>query len=103
VRDLRDEPDILVVGGAATAGQALARGVPAVRPQAAVLDVRLPAGLGGVVSRRRSSPARSRTRRAANAAERAAADGAGDHGAGHRIAWADAQRSRSLPLRHAVA
>ncbi|MFF4505036.1 response regulator [Streptomyces sp. NPDC001401] len=46
VRDLLDdEPDITVVGEASTAAQALVR-VPALRPQVAVLDVRLPDGDG---------------------------------------------------------
>ncbi|MFE9255280.1 response regulator [Streptomyces sp. NPDC006879] len=49
--DLLDaEPDIEVVGEAATAQQALARG-PALRPQVAVLDVRLPDGDGITVCR----------------------------------------------------
>ncbi|GLW50367.1 DNA-binding response regulator [Streptomyces sp. NBRC 14336] len=47
---LNDEPDISVVGEAATAEQALAR-VPALRPQVAVLDVRLPDGDGVSVCR----------------------------------------------------
>ncbi|MCZ9346510.1 response regulator transcription factor [Streptomyces sp. TRM76130] len=42
---LDDEPDITVVGEAATVEQALVR-VPALRPQVAVLDVRLPDGDG---------------------------------------------------------
>ncbi|MGW2634642.1 response regulator, partial [Streptomyces chattanoogensis] len=42
---LEDEPDITVVGEAATAEQARVR-VPALRPQVAVLDVRLPDGDG---------------------------------------------------------
>ncbi|GAA3310414.1 response regulator [Streptomyces cinereospinus] len=51
VRDLLDdEPDITVVGEAATAEQALAR-VPALRPRVAVLDVRLPDGDGVTVCR----------------------------------------------------
>ncbi|WP_406864095.1 response regulator transcription factor [Streptomyces sp. HUAS MG47] len=51
VRDLLDdEPDITVVGEAATAEQALVR-VPALRPQVAVLDVRLPDGDGVTVCR----------------------------------------------------
>ncbi|MBX9392416.1 response regulator transcription factor [Streptomyces sp. TRM72054] len=47
---LDDEPDITVVGEAATAEQALVR-VPALRPQVAVLDVRLPNGDGVSVCR----------------------------------------------------
>ncbi|MFI9152449.1 response regulator [Streptomyces sp. NPDC053367] len=47
---LNDEPDITVVGEAATVEQALAR-VPALRPQVAVLDVRLPDGDGVTVCR----------------------------------------------------
>ncbi|MFF9624636.1 response regulator [Streptomyces griseosporeus] len=47
---LNDEPDISVVGEAATVAQALAR-VPALRPQVAVLDVRLPDGDGVTVCR----------------------------------------------------
>ncbi|KAF5990747.1 response regulator transcription factor [Streptomyces sp. WAC00263] len=47
---LDDEPDITVVGEAATAEQALVR-VPALRPQVAVLDVRLPDGNGVTVCR----------------------------------------------------
>ncbi|WP_129305299.1 response regulator transcription factor [Streptomyces sp. L2] len=51
VRDLLDdEPDISVVGEAGTAQQALVR-VPALRPQVAVLDVRLPDGDGVTVCR----------------------------------------------------
>ncbi|MEU2231636.1 response regulator [Streptomyces vietnamensis] len=45
-----DEPDMEVVGEAATAEQALARG-PALRPDVAVLDVRLPDGDGISVCR----------------------------------------------------
>ncbi|MFC9819587.1 response regulator [Streptomyces erythrochromogenes] len=49
--DLLDaEPDIEVVGEASTAEQALARG-PALRPDVAVLDVRLPDGDGITVCR----------------------------------------------------
>ncbi|MEU5095631.1 response regulator transcription factor [Streptomyces sp. NPDC020996] len=47
---LNDEPDISVVGEAATAEQALVR-VPALRPDVAVLDVRLPDGDGVSVCR----------------------------------------------------
>ncbi|CAM5276250.1 response regulator [Streptomyces canus] len=47
---LNDEPDITVVGEAATVEQALIR-VPALRPQVAVLDVRLPDGDGMTVCR----------------------------------------------------
>ncbi|MBX9365793.1 response regulator [Streptomyces massasporeus] len=51
VRDLlNEEPDITVVGEAGTAEQALVR-VPALRPQVAVLDVRLPDGDGVTVCR----------------------------------------------------
>ncbi|MFF9915573.1 response regulator [Streptomyces sp. NPDC013457] len=51
LRDLLDdEPDMEVVGEASTAGQALARG-PALRPDVAVLDVRLPDGNGIAVCR----------------------------------------------------
>ncbi|MER7950588.1 response regulator transcription factor [Streptomyces sp. NPDC096079] len=51
LRDLiDDEPDLEVVGEAATAGQAVARG-PALRPDVAVLDVRLPDGDGVSVCR----------------------------------------------------
>ncbi|KPI30574.1 response regulator [Streptomyces sp. NPDC054950] len=51
VRDLlNDEADIDVVGEAGTAEQALVR-VPALRPQVAVLDVRLPDGDGVTVCR----------------------------------------------------
>lgn len=51
LRDLiHDEPDMEVVGEAATATQALARG-PALRPDVAVLDVRLPDGDGISVCR----------------------------------------------------
>lgn len=53
-RGLRDllgaEPDMEVVGEAATAAQALARG-PALRPDVAVLDVRLPDGDGITICR----------------------------------------------------
>ncbi|MFC7614655.1 response regulator [Actinokineospora soli] len=47
---LEAEADIDVVGEAATAAQALAR-VPALRPQVAILDVRLPDGEGVTVCR----------------------------------------------------
>ncbi|MFD0367985.1 response regulator [Streptomyces sp. NPDC127114] len=51
IRDLiNDEPDLEVVGEASTAEQALARG-PALRPDVAVLDVRLPDGDGISVCR----------------------------------------------------
>ncbi|GGX40903.1 DNA-binding response regulator [Streptomyces chryseus] len=51
VHDLLDaEADLTVVGEASTAEQALAR-VPALRPQVAVLDVRLPDGDGVSVCR----------------------------------------------------
>ncbi|MGQ4417391.1 response regulator [Streptomyces sp. SAS_269] len=51
VRDLlTDEPDIEVIGEAGTVEQALVR-VPALRPQVAVLDVRLPDGDGVSVCR----------------------------------------------------
>ncbi|WP_405015796.1 response regulator transcription factor [Kitasatospora sp. NBC_00070] len=51
VHDLLDaEPDLLVVGEAATAEQAIAR-VPALRPDVAVLDMRLPDGDGVTVCR----------------------------------------------------
>jgi DNA-binding NarL/FixJ family response regulator len=51
VRDLLEaEPDIRVVGEAGTAESALAR-IPAVRPNVAVLDVRLPDGDGVTVCR----------------------------------------------------
>ncbi|TCO62247.1 response regulator receiver domain-containing protein [Actinocrispum wychmicini] len=42
---LADEPDIEVTGEAGTAAQALAR-IPALRPDVAILDVRLPDGEG---------------------------------------------------------
>ena len=56
VRDLLDaETDIDVVGEAGTAVDALAR-VPALRPDVAVLDVRLPDGDGVTVCRELRSP-----------------------------------------------
>ncbi len=51
VRDLLEaEPDIRVIGEAGTASSALAR-IPALRPDVAVLDVRLPDGDGVSVCR----------------------------------------------------
>ncbi|MCZ4124852.1 MULTISPECIES: response regulator [Streptomyces] len=51
VRDLlNDEPDITVIGEAGTVEHALIR-IPALRPQVAVLDVRLPDGDGVTVCR----------------------------------------------------
>lgn len=51
VRDLLEaEPDITVVGEAGTAQSALAR-IPALRPDVAILDVRLPDGDGVSVCR----------------------------------------------------
>src|SRR5256714_13963909 len=47
---LAAEPDLEVVGEASTAAEAMAR-VPAVRPDVAVLDVRLPDGDGVSVCR----------------------------------------------------
>jgi two-component system, NarL family, response regulator DevR len=47
---LEDEPDIRVIGEASTAAAALAR-IPALRPDVAVLDVRLPDGDGVSVCR----------------------------------------------------
>src|SRR6202142_1613686 len=51
VRDLLEaEPDIEVIGEAGTAASALAR-IPALRPDVAILDVRLPDGDGASVCR----------------------------------------------------
>src|SRR5258708_32754381 len=51
VQDLLEaEPDITVIGEAGTARSALAR-IPALRPDVAILDVRLPGGDGGTVCR----------------------------------------------------
>ncbi|RPK80140.1 MULTISPECIES: response regulator transcription factor [Streptomyces] len=51
IRDLLEaEQDLVVIGEASTADQALARG-PALRPDVAVLDVRLPDGNGITVCR----------------------------------------------------
>ena len=51
VRDLLDtEPDITVIGEAGTAATALAR-IPALKPDVAVLDIRLPDGDGVTVCR----------------------------------------------------
>ena len=51
VHDLLEaEPDITVIGEAATAESALAR-IPALKPDVAVLDVRLPDGNGVTVCR----------------------------------------------------
>ena len=51
VRELLEaEPDIVVVGEASTAAEAVQR-IPAVRPDVAVLDVRLPDGSGVEVCR----------------------------------------------------
>nr|WP_221441621.1 response regulator transcription factor [Jiangella mangrovi] len=47
---LETEPDIEVIGEASTAGQAMAR-IPALRPDVAILDVRLPDGDGVTVCR----------------------------------------------------
>ncbi len=59
VRDLLEaEPDIKVVGEAGTASAALAR-IPALRPDVAILDMRLPDGDGVEVCRE----VRSRSRR----------------------------------------
>jgi DNA-binding NarL/FixJ family response regulator len=52
---LESEDDITVIGGASTAAQGLAR-IPALRPDVAILDVRLPDGEGvGVCREIRSS------------------------------------------------
>src|SRR5205085_3344350 len=48
---LEDDPGIVVVGEAASAAEALAR-VPAVRPDVAVVDMRLPDGDGAAVCAR---------------------------------------------------
>ena len=51
VRDLLEaEPDIKVIGEAGTASSAVAR-IPALKPDVAVLDVRLPDGDGVTVCR----------------------------------------------------
>jgi two-component system, NarL family, response regulator DevR len=51
VRDLLESvPDLVVVGEASTAGEALAR-IPALQPDVAILDVRLPDGDGVTVCR----------------------------------------------------
>ena len=47
---LESEPDLTVIGEASNAAEALAR-VPALRPDVAVLDVRLPDGNGVEVCR----------------------------------------------------
>jgi two-component system response regulator DevR len=53
---LEEQPGIVVVGEAATAGEALRR-IPAARPHVAVLDARLPDGSGIDVCRDIRSPA----------------------------------------------
>ena len=59
VRELLEgEPDIVVVGEAGTAESALAR-IPVLRPNVAVLDVRLPDGDGVTVCREIRSRMRS--------------------------------------------
>ena len=59
IRDvLESEPDIVVVGEAGTAAEALAR-VPAVEPDVAILDVRLPDDDGVSVCRELRSSCRT--------------------------------------------
>src|ERR1700759_4415490 len=52
---LETQPDIRVIGEAGTASSALAR-IPALRPDVAILDVRLPAGDGVSVCREIRAP-----------------------------------------------